>query len=140
VQYAEDVPGLLTSILTPLKAGGVISVVSVNRHSVPYHAAFLRGDLGEALTRLDQQSEYATIFEATMQLYSGEEIADLLSQAGCTVDQHYGIRCLCDYWGDNARKADPNIFAQIEKLELALTHRHPYKLLARYFQIIAHKI
>jgi S-adenosylmethionine-dependent methyltransferase len=139
VQYAEDVPALLTSVLTPLKAGGVISVVSVNRYSVPYHAAFLHGNLEEALARLDQHSGYATIFDATMQLLSGEEIADLLSQAGCIVDQHYGIRCLCDYWGDNVRKADPNIFAQIERLERALSHRYPYKLLARYFQIVAHK-
>lgn len=32
------------------------------------------------------------------------------------------------------------VFAQIEQLEFALTNRHPYKLLARYFQIIARKL
>lgn len=63
----------------------------------------------------------------------------MLPDVSCTSEAHYGIRCLCDYWGDNKLKADPHIFAQLERLELELTARYPYKLLARYFQVVARK-
>jgi hypothetical protein len=41
--------------------------------------------------------------------------------------------------GDNDLKADPAVFKQLEELEFAMADRHPYKLLARYFQVIARK-
>ena len=47
---------------------------------------------------------------------------------------------MCDYWGDNERKSDPTVWAQIEQLEFALTDRFPYKLLARNLQVIARTV
>ena len=58
---------------------------------------------------------------------------------GCAIEGDYGIRCMCDYWGDNERKSDPVTWNQIEQLEFALTARRPYKLLARNLQVIAVK-
>jgi hypothetical protein len=40
---------------------------------------------------------------------------------------------------DNERKSEPNTLAQLEELELALSAEYPYKLLARFFQVIAQK-
>ena len=59
--------------------------------------------------------------------------------AGCADAHDYGLLCICGYWTDNERKSDPAIFAQLETLELAMTDRNPYKLLARYFHIVARK-
>jgi S-adenosylmethionine-dependent methyltransferase len=140
VQYVDDALSLLAGLAIPLKPGGIISVMGVNRYSVPYHAAFLRNNLDDAFAALEQHRGCATLFKERVRFYTGEEIAAFLSQAGCAVDGHYGIRCLCDYWGDNERKSNPDTFAQIERLELALTDRHPYNLLARYFQVVAHKL
>ena len=64
----------------------------------------------------------------------------MLVSLGCAIEGDYGIRCMCDYWGDNERKSDPAIFEQIEELEFALTAKHPYKLLARNLQVIARKL
>jgi hypothetical protein len=36
-------------------------------------------------------------------------------------------------------QAEPNTLAQLEELEFALTAEYPYKLLARFFQVIAQK-
>ncbi len=77
---------------------------------------------------------------AALVLYSASEVMAMLVSAGCAVEQDYGLRCVCDYWGDNDLKADPAIFKQLEELEFALTDRDPYKLLARYFQVIARKM
>jgi S-adenosylmethionine-dependent methyltransferase len=116
-----------------------MSLISINRYSQSYHAAFLRGDLAEALSQLDARDMKAHIFDTVMTNYSVEEIGDMLNHIGCPIEQDYGLRCLCDYWGDNERKLDPAIFEQLERLEYALTDRYPYKLLARYYQIIACK-
>jgi S-adenosylmethionine-dependent methyltransferase len=139
LQYVEDVPALLKSLARTLKTGGLLSLISINRYSMPYHAAFLRGDLAEALSQVDGRQVRAHIFDTMMTNYSVEEIGDMLDGAGCQIEQDYGLRCLCDYWGDNERKSDPATFEQLERLEFALMDRYPYKLLARFYHVIARK-
>jgi S-adenosylmethionine-dependent methyltransferase len=139
LQYIEDVPMLLNSLAQLLKAGGLLSLISINRYSQSYHAAFIRGDLAEALAQVDGRQQRAYIFDTVMTNYSVEEMSDLLNGAGFQVEQDYGLRCLYDYWGDNERKFDPIIAEQLEQLEFALMDRYPYKLLARYYHIIARK-
>jgi S-adenosylmethionine-dependent methyltransferase len=139
IQYVDDVPGLLSGLAGSLKAGGLISIVNINRYSIPYRIAFPRGDLAEALAQLDNRRVKAFLFDVTMTGYSANEVIGMLGSVGCAVEQDYGIRCVCDYWGDNELKSDPAVFKQLEELEFALADRYPYKLLARYFQIIARK-
>ena len=139
LQYVEDVPALLKSLSLPLKTGGLMSLISINRYSQPYHAAFLRSDLAEAFSQLDSRQTKALIFDTMMTNYSADEVCLMLENAGCQIEQDYGLRCLCDYWGDNDRKSDPAIFEQLERLEFALMDRYPYKLLARYYHVVARK-
>jgi S-adenosylmethionine-dependent methyltransferase len=139
LQYIEDVAALLTELAVVLKPGGLLSLISINRYSMAYHAAFLRDDLAEALTQLDARTMQAHTFDAVLANYSPDEMCAMLQDNGWQVEADYGLRCMSDYWGDNERKADPAIFARLERLEYALTDRYPYKLLARYFQIIARK-
>jgi S-adenosylmethionine-dependent methyltransferase len=139
IQYVDDVPGLLKQLVEALNPGGLISIVSINRYSIPFRIAMPRGDLGEALANLDARRQQAMLFDVTMNCCSASEVMEMLGSAGCTVEQDYGIRCICDYWGDNELKSDPVVFKQLEELEFALAVRHPYKLLARYFQVIARK-
>jgi ubiquinone/menaquinone biosynthesis C-methylase UbiE len=46
--YVESIPIVLRSILQPLKSQGVVSIICMNRYSIAYHQAFLRGDLQAA--------------------------------------------------------------------------------------------
>jgi S-adenosylmethionine-dependent methyltransferase len=139
LQYVDEVPALLAALAAPLRPGGWLSIVSTNRYAAPYMATFWRGDPAEAYAQLDTRSATAVLFGATMNQYSAEEIAALLPAAGCADAHDYGLLCICGYWTDNERKFDPAIFVQLETLELAMTDRNPYKLLARYFQIVARK-
>lgn len=139
LQYVEDVPALLTGLASLLKVGGLLSLISINRYSQSYHAAFLRDDLVEALAQVDNHRQRSHLFDTVMTNYSVEEMSTLLDSAGFQVVQDYGLRCLYDYWGDNERKFDPVIAEQLERLEFALMDRYPYKLLARYYHVIARK-
>lgn len=139
LQYIEDVPLLLKSFAKLLRPHGVVSIVSINRYSIPYHTAFLDDNLAEALAQLNARTSKAKIFNTLMTNYCANEIKELLETIGITPEGDYGVRCICDYWGDNERKLDPAIFEQIERLEFALTDLYPYKLLARYYQVVGRK-
>jgi len=139
LQYIDDIPLLFRDFAKLLKPDGVVSILSVNRYSIPYHAAFIDNNLAQALAQLDTRISKTKIFDAVMTNYCAEEIKELLEKVGIVPEGDYGIRCICDYWGDNERKLDPIIFEQIERLEFALTDLHPYKLLARYFQVVGRK-
>jgi S-adenosylmethionine-dependent methyltransferase len=139
LQYMDDVLSLLRDLVACLKSGGLISVVGINRYSIAYRTAFVRGNLAQAVEEVDAKSMQGIIFDTDLRAYSAEEVGEILKNAGCVVEQDYGVRCICDYWGDNELKSDPAVFAQLEQLEFALTEKHPYKLLARYFQVVARK-
>jgi S-adenosylmethionine-dependent methyltransferase len=127
VQYVADVPQLVADLAATLRPNGLLSLLSVNRHSAPYQAAFLHHD----------RQQVATIFNAPMTLFTADEVAEILEGQGYTVVAHVGIRCICDYWGTTEEKLRPEVMAQIEALERRLMHRSPYKDLARYYHLIA---
>lgn len=56
-----------------------------------------------------------------------------------TLLEQYGIRAICDFMADNERKFDPEFYAQLEQLELAVNNKHPYKLLARFYHFVCQK-
>lgn len=138
LQYVENIPVVLRSILRPLKSQGVVSIICVNRYSIAYHQAFLRGDLQAAKVAIGA-TEINTMFESVAHALAVDEVKTMLEEATCIIQADYGLRCMIDYWGDNERKTEPKTLAQLEELEFALTGEYPYKLLARFFQVIARK-
>ena len=138
LQYVESIPVALRSILQPLKSQGIVSIICINRYSIAYHQAFFRGDLQAAKAAIGA-TETNTIFGSTARALGVDEMVKLLEGQGCFIQADYGVRCMIDYWGDNERKTEPNTLAQLEELEFALSAEYPYKLLARFFQVIAQK-
>jgi S-adenosylmethionine-dependent methyltransferase len=139
LQFVGDVPSLLSVLSHSLTSGGILSLVSPNRYSMPYRNAFLDKDLDEAFRQIGSRNFRNMIFNTVVTEYSVEEIRDMLPTAGLEYVAHYGIRCFADYWGDNETKLRPEIWEKIEKLEYALSDKEPYNLLARFWQIIARK-
>jgi S-adenosylmethionine-dependent methyltransferase len=139
MQYLPDVPGVLAKLGGLLEAGGLLSLVSLNRYSIPYKTAFFENNLEKALGELDARTTRVYLFDATVTTYTSEEASDLLRQSGLAIEADYGLRCLTDFWGTNEQKFDPETFERLAQLEAALAGQHPYKLLARFFQVIARK-
>ena len=139
LQYVESIPVVLRSILRPLKSQGIVSIICLNRYSIAYHQAFLRDDFQAAKAAIGTRHTN-TIFGSTAQGLAVDEIVAMLEGQGCIVQADYGLRCMFDYWGDNERKTEPDTLAQLEELEFALSAEYPYKLLARFFQVIAQKV
>ncbi|WP_405427460.1 class I SAM-dependent methyltransferase [Streptomyces erythrochromogenes] len=139
LQYVDDVRHTLAASLAPLRPGGLFSVMAINRHSAPLTAAVREIDLAAATAALDTDQSRTEMFDSALTLHTAEEITRHLSDLGCQDLRHYGIRTVCDYIVDDARKHDPAFYDDLERLELALTARHPYMHTARLFQLTARK-
>ncbi|MFJ6940653.1 class I SAM-dependent methyltransferase [Streptomyces sp. NPDC101132] len=137
--YVDAPARTLSAALEPLRSGGLLSVMAMNRHSAPLTVAVREHDLAAALAALDEDRTWARLFDAELRLHTAEELIPLLRDLGCRDVRHYGIRAVCDYVTDEERKHDPDYYAQLERLELALTDRHPYMHTARILQLTARK-
>ncbi|MGW3046324.1 methyltransferase domain-containing protein [Kitasatospora sp. NPDC001159] len=139
LQYMDDIPNTLAAVLSPLRPGGLVSVMAVNRHSAPLNIAVRDMDPAAAHAALESDQLHTQIFDSTLTLHTAEEIIPVLQDLGCKDINHYGIRSFCDYITDDARKYDPAFYADLERLELAVTNRAPYMHTARIFQLTARK-
>jgi S-adenosylmethionine-dependent methyltransferase len=137
--YVDDVGAALRAITQPLRPGGLLSVIGANRFSEPYRAAIKLQDLEEALAQLEETHLARGIFGGHRNLLAGEDVIRLLETAGFQVEGRYGVRCLCDYLANDELKFVPAAYQALERLELAMTDRYPYYLIARFFQVIARK-
>jgi len=139
IQFVDEVKPLLEMLLQMIKPGGFISLITTNQYSLPYQAAFLEQDLDKAFSLLDAADQYNSIFEVNVHEYRPDEVIDWLTGMGLSLEKHYGIRCLYNYWGTNELKEDSAIYGKLKKLEMEITDREPYKQTARQFQLIARK-
>ncbi|GCD40653.1 methyltransferase domain-containing protein [Streptomyces paromomycinus] len=137
--YVDDAGPTLGAALAALRGGGLVSVMALNRHAAPLNVAVREMDLAAALAALDTDRGRSRMFDAALRLHTAEEITTHLVDSGCRDVRHYGIRSVCDYITDDARKHDPAFYHDLERLELAMTARHPYMHTARAFQLTAWK-
>ncbi len=88
---------------------------------------------------LTKSSKYVETFDTNIQCYSDDELKTMLQACGFTLVEQYGIRAICDFMADNERKFEPDFYEQLEQLDLAVSNKHPYKLLARFYHFVCQK-
>ncbi|MGW6559093.1 class I SAM-dependent methyltransferase [Streptomyces hydrogenans] len=137
--YTDDARRTLAASLAPLRPGGLFSLMAINRHSQPLTLAVRELDLPAALAALASDRAETRMFGSSLALHTAEELTGHLTDLGCEEVRHYGIRNVCDHITDDARKYDPAFYADLERLELALTGRHPHMHTARLLQLIGRK-
>ncbi|MFK3731498.1 class I SAM-dependent methyltransferase [Streptomyces sp. NPDC088090] len=137
--YTDDARRTLAASLAPLRPGGLYSLMAINRHSQPLTLAVRELDLPAATAALDSDRAGTRMFGSSLALHTAEELTRHLTDLGCEDVRHYGIRNVCDHITDDARKHEPAFYADLERLELALTARHPYMHTARLLQLVGRK-
>lgn len=89
--------------------------------------------------KLDVTTDESPIFGTHIRLYTAAELIELVRAAGCSAERQHGVRCVNDYIPENELKVEPAFLAQLEQLELMMSSKHPYYLLARYLHMMARK-
>jgi S-adenosylmethionine-dependent methyltransferase len=137
--YVEDITSTLATCIAPLRPGGLLSVIAVNAHSDVLRIAVREQDPQAALEAVRSGVRTTKTFGVRVTPRTAEEVTTCLRKLGTDVLGHYGIRSVCDYMADDDRKYDASYYAELERLEMALADRMPYKLTARLFHLIAAK-
>ena len=128
---------LLTALWPPLRPNGILSFIGVNRYSEVYRQALQQLDLPAAQGALDTTTTASALFDVPIRLYAPEDLLPVFQTNGYEIIGVYGLVSVCGYIQNNDIKYDPDFFAQLEELENAVSDKHPYNLLARFYQIIA---
>ncbi len=139
LQYVESLKVGLQAAIAPLKAGGWLSLILLNRYSQAYQAALFDWEFEKAATLVGVREMQARLFDTTLKLYDGAEVQALLEGLGMTMVQTYGLRCVNDYIRDNSIKYEPHYFEQMLALERQLSTEYPYYLLGRFFHVVARR-
>jgi S-adenosylmethionine-dependent methyltransferase len=139
LQYVEEGTAVLHNIHQNLRPGGIFSLIITNPFTETFAHALRDTDLQAALDSLNQSTKYIETFDTTIQYHTDSELKVMLNAAGFTLLEQYGVRCICDFIADNERKFEPGFYAQLERLETAVSNQYPYKLLARFYQFISQK-
>ncbi|MFI8963005.1 methyltransferase domain-containing protein [Streptomyces sp. NPDC053493] len=135
--YSPDARATLRVALGAARAGGIVSVIAMNRHSEPLRAAVRTMDPDAVLAALDADHVRTDLFDTELRLHTAEELTATLRALGCAEVHHYGIRVFCDYIPDDTVKHDPDYYARLERLEIATAGRAPHKHTARLLHLIA---
>lgn len=139
LQYVGDITAVLQNIHQTLRPGGIFSFIITNPHTETLAYALRDYDLAAAQENLTKSTKYVETFDTHIQRYTDDELIDMLQACGFTLPEQYGIRAICDFMADNERKFDPDFYEQLEQLELAVSNKHPYKLLARFYHFVCQK-
>ena len=139
LHYAESPQerrAVLAAITTPLRPGGLLSVLGPNEDFSPAHTVLRDRSPALALRELaGGATEWST--PGTV----GEVVATLAG-LGMAEIVRYGVRCVSDLVADlddAADAPDPAFMAELERLELALSDRMPHLLTARYYHLLARR-
>lgn len=90
-----------------------------------------------ALAELESDVYESSTFAITGRKVTVDDAAADLRDAGLVLVGRYAARVANDYLNDDARKADPEHYAALERLELALCDREPFVRLGGMWQLVA---
>lgn len=138
IEFVSEPKKVLKNISNLMAPKGLLSLLDGNRYSEVYRKAVQANDLVAALKVVDTKEYFHPWFNRLTPLFSNAEIIDIMRAYRCEVVGDYGIRCICDYL-PNEPKYEAEYFEALEQLERKLTDTYPYKLLARFYQVIMQK-
>jgi phosphoribosylformimino-5-aminoimidazole carboxamide ribotide isomerase len=139
IQYSDDWEELLDSMLAPLANGGYFSLITRNKHAVPYDAAIDDYELDELPALLDEPHGKSGVFDADISFFTTQFLSRWLESRGLRIVADYGVFCLYNHYSVVARYDQLSPTDKLETLERHLGKQSPYKDTARYIQIIAQK-
>ena len=78
-------------------------------------------------------------FATTGRKVTAEEVEAAMAESGLAVVGRYAARVANDYVTDDTLKNDPDYYAALERLELALCDREPFVRLGGMWQLVAER-
>jgi len=132
---------LLVSMITPLKAGGLFSLMVRNWHAEPYRIN-VDDHTSDELPILYQRARGPSrVFDADVLFFTATYLQEWLQKQGFEVLGDYGLLCRAEEeHNPDGPGGEQVLLEKLSMLETAMGERSPYKETARYLQIVARKL
>ncbi|MFK7890121.1 MAG: HisA/HisF-related TIM barrel protein [Granulosicoccus sp.] len=137
IQYVADWKATLLTIIKPLKRGGVLSLITRNRHALPYQSDIDATEPELVAQLLDTSISHSPLFDSSITLFAAEELIDWLNEHQFVKTSHYGILSLHHYSSVTDQAENTALFSKLDTIETKLGEISPHRDVARYIQIIA---
>jgi S-adenosylmethionine-dependent methyltransferase len=135
VMYLPSLAEAIDELVAACCPGGLVSVLSKNRHNLPLRAA-MSGDWEGALAAFDHPSYTNRLGVEGARGDDPEEVLAALSVAGAEPVAWYGVRLFTDHWGDVESPAE---IEAILEAEAEAGRRDPFRRLAALSHVIARR-
>lgn len=136
LQYRQDTQADIRLLARVLRSGGLLSLIAPNPAGLVLAAA-VRGGPSAAEGELKRDVTHTVTFNQDVRKIDYQEALRLLGEEGFTVEGQYGGRCVNDLITDDAAKWNPDYYAELERLEIALSDTEPYKFVGQFWHLVA---
>lgn len=138
LHYRPAGAGDVARLAALLRPGGRVSLIAPNAHHRVVQR-LLREGPAQALEELDTDEWRTATFAHTGRKLPREEVEAEIASAGLRIVGDYGGRIANDLLTDDAAKDDPAYYADLERLELALCDRDPFRRFGMFWQLVAER-
>lgn len=138
LHYRPAGAGDVARLAALLRPGGRLSLIAPN----PHHRVvqrLLREGPAQALEELDTDEWHTATVAHSGRKLPREEVEAEIASAGLRIVGDYGGRIANDLLTDDAAKDDPAYYADLERLELALCDRDPFRRFGMFWQLVAER-
>ena len=136
LQYRSDTASDIRLLARVLKPNGLLSLIAPNPAGLVLAAAARRGP-NAAVEELNRHVTHTVTFGRDVRKIEYQEARRLLAEARFAVEGQYGGRCVNDLITDDAAKWNSGYYADLERLEIALQNKEPYKFVGQYWHLVA---
>ena len=138
LEYVSEPCEILRALTAVLRPGGLLSCLFANPCADPLCWALAKGDLEKARLALCEHVSSADLFGLPRRTFTAKVMGETMIRVGLELMAEYGVRIFADYVPAE-KLADAQFFDRLLELELAAGTLSPYKLIARYIQLLGRK-
>jgi S-adenosylmethionine-dependent methyltransferase len=139
VQYRDDLGAAVTALGRRVGPGGSLSLLAPNPAAEVMSSAITGEDPATARQLLTSTALRTATFDHDVRRIPVEDAAHALRAVGFGEQTTYGIQCVT-HLVPNRRKEEPEFYAELEALELALCDLEPFLRVARFWQVVARRV
>lgn len=139
IEYVDNHESVLAAIFDWLAPDGLLSLRHLNRYSNVFVPAMYENNLELAKEYLDSPL-FNSSFGMKMNTFTGEQIGEMVTQAGFAGIRRFGVISLCNFIPDNEIKKEETFYRHLKELEMEIAQKFPYFNIARFGLFLCRKL